>query len=76
MQRPAETGFSRLGDELRAALDAADDDYETRFRATATAYVRFATRDAALLEVTFAGKDREQSSTLRDAAERAFSAAP
>jgi AcrR family transcriptional regulator len=70
----AEAGFSRLGDELRAALDAADDDYETRFRATATAYVRFATRDAALLELMFAGKDREQSSTLHDAAERAFSA--
>src|SRR6266851_2517366 len=60
----AEAGFSRLGDELRAALDAADDDYETRFRATATAYVRFATRNAALLELMFAGKDREQSGTL------------
>ncbi len=70
----AESGFSRLGDELRAALDAAGDDYEARFRATATAYVRFATRDAALLELMFAGKNREQSSTLHDASERAFSA--
>lgn len=70
----AETGFSRLGNELRAAFDAADGDYETCFRATATAYVRFATRDAALLELMFAGKDRGQSSTLHDAAERAFAA--
>lgn len=70
----AETGFSRLGDELRAALDAAGDDYEARFRATAAAYVRFAARDAALLELMFAGKNREQSTTLHDASERAFSA--
>ncbi len=70
----AETGFSRLGDELRAALDAADDDYGARFRATATAYVRFATRDAALLDLMFAGKDRGQSSALHDASERAFAA--
>lgn len=70
----AETGFSRLGDDLRAALDAAGEDYEARFRATATAYVRFATRDAALLELMFAGKNGEQSTTLHDASERAFSA--
>jgi AcrR family transcriptional regulator len=70
----AETGFSRLSDELRAALDAAGDEYEARFRATARAYVRFATQDAALLELMFAGKHREQSGTLHDAAERAFSA--
>ena len=70
----AEAGFSRLGDELRAALDGAGDDYEARFRATARAYVRFATRDAALLDLMFAGKDHEQSGTLHDAAERAFAA--
>lgn len=70
----AETGFSRLGDELRAAVDGAGDDYEACFRATARAYVRFATRDAALLELMFTGKDREQSGTLHDAAERAFAA--
>jgi len=60
----AQAGFARLGDELRAALDAAGDDYQARFRATATAYVRFATRDAALLELMFASKNREQSGTL------------
>ena len=70
----AQTGFARLGDQLRAALDAVGDDYEARFRATATAYVRFATRDAALLELMFAGKNREQAGTLHTAADRAFSA--
>jgi AcrR family transcriptional regulator len=70
----AETGFSRLGDELRAALDAAGNGYQARFRATATAYVRFATRNAALLELMFAGKNRDQSSTLHDSSERAFAA--
>jgi AcrR family transcriptional regulator len=70
----AEAGFSRLGAELSAALDGAGDDYEARFRATARAYVRFATRDAALLDLMFAGKDREPSGPLHDAAERAFAA--
>jgi AcrR family transcriptional regulator len=70
----AETGFARLGDELRAASDAAGEDYQSRFRATAAAYVRFATRDAALLELMFAGKNRDQSSTLHNASERAFAA--
>lgn len=70
----AEAGFVRLGDELRAAFDAADGGFESRFRATARAYVRFATQDAALLELMFAGKNRDRSGTLHDAAERAFSA--
>jgi AcrR family transcriptional regulator len=70
----AEAGFARLGDELRAAFDAADGGFESRFRATARAYVRFATQDAALLELMFAGKNRDRSGTLHNAAERAFSA--
>ena len=67
----AEAGFERLGAELRGAFDGAGEDFEPRLQATATAYVRFATRDAALLELMFAGKHREQS--LSEAAERAFS---
>src|ERR1700681_1623646 len=67
----AEAGFERLGGELRGAFDGAGDDFEARLRANAAAYVRFATRDAALLELMFAGKHREQS--LKEAAERAFS---
>jgi len=70
----AQTGFARLGDQLRAALDAVGDDYEARFRATATAYVRFATRDAALLELMFAGRQGTQVAALHEAAAGAFSA--
>jgi AcrR family transcriptional regulator len=68
----AEAGFARLGAELRAAVDESGEDFETRLRATATAYVRFATRDAALLELMFAGKQREESGALHEAADRAF----
>lgn len=69
----AETGFDRLGQELRAAIDGAGDDFETRLRATAVAYIRFATADPALLELMFAVKHREQVGALQEAAERAFS---
>jgi AcrR family transcriptional regulator len=69
----AEAGFARLGTELRAAFDGAGAEFEDRLRALAAAYVRFATEDAALLELMFAGKHREQAGHLHDAAERAFS---
>src|SRR4051794_697236 len=69
----AEAGFERLGAELRRAADAAGEDFQARLQATAAAYVRFATRDAALLELMFAGKHREPAGALQAAAERAFS---
>jgi AcrR family transcriptional regulator len=69
----AEAGFERLGSELRGAVDGAGEDFQARLRATAAAYVRFATRDAALLELMFAGKHREEAAALREAADRAFS---
>src|SRR5437763_12508849 len=69
----AEAGFARLGADLRRAVDGAGEDFEARLRATAATYVRFATRDAALLELMFAGKHREESGALHQAAERAFS---
>jgi AcrR family transcriptional regulator len=69
----AETGFERLGNELRTATDAAGDDFEARLRATAVAYIRFATADPALLELMFAVKHREQAGALQEAAERTFS---
>jgi AcrR family transcriptional regulator len=69
----AEAGYARLGAELRRAADGAGEDFEARLQATAAAYVRFATRDAALLELMFAGKHREESGRLHEAAERAFS---
>src|ERR1700738_553996 len=68
----AEAGFARLGAELRSAADGAGEDFEPRLQATAAAYVRFATRDAALLELMFAGKHNQESGALHEAAERAF----
>jgi AcrR family transcriptional regulator len=68
----AEAGFARLGAELRRAVNRAGEDFEARLQATAAAYVRFATRDAALLELMFAGKRSEESGALHDAAENAF----
>jgi AcrR family transcriptional regulator len=69
----AEAGFERLGSELRAAAGGAEDDFESRLQAMAGAYVRFATGEAALLELMFAGKHREGAEALNEAAERAFS---
>src|SRR5271168_1175007 len=66
----AQAGFKRLGAELRGAFDRAGEDFEARLHATATAYVHFATRDAALLELMFAGKHQQQSGDLHQAAER------
>ena len=68
----AESGFARLGAELQEAFAGAGEDFEARLRAVAAAYVRFATEDAALLELMFAGKKHEETGVLHDAAERAF----
>jgi AcrR family transcriptional regulator len=68
----AEAGFLRLRDQVRAALDTAGDDYETRLRAAMTAYVRFATQDAALLELMYAVKRGPHSPALDDAFSRLF----
>jgi AcrR family transcriptional regulator len=68
----AEVGFARLGAEVCAAIDDAGEDYPARLHAAATAYVRFATHDAALLELMFTAKNVEQSTALRDASARLF----
>ena len=70
----AEAGFARLGAELRDAVAGAGAEFEPRMRAAASAYVRFATRDAALLELMFAGKHRDDAAAgaLQAASERAF----
>ena len=71
----AEDGFERLGRELREAMDAAGERFEARLLAFARAYVAFATRHAALLELMFAGKHRPGAAdSLRAAADRAFEA--
>jgi AcrR family transcriptional regulator len=69
----AEAGFERLGAELRSAVDGVGESFAERLQATAAAYIRFATRDAALLELMFAGKHREPTGALQEAAESAFS---
>jgi AcrR family transcriptional regulator len=69
----AEAGFLRLGDEMRAAIDSAGDDFETQVRAAATAYVRFATEDAALLDLMYVVKRGEHSAALDEAFGRLFS---
>jgi AcrR family transcriptional regulator len=69
----AEDGFARLGEELRGAVDGAGSEFQARLQATASAYVRFATRDAALLALMFASKHGKQSGALHEAADRAFS---
>ena len=68
----AEAGFLRLGDELRAAIRTAGDDYKTRLRAAATAYIRFVTEDAALLELMYVVKRGQHSAELDDAFGRLF----
>jgi len=65
-------GFERLGHTLRAAGDEADPDFVSRLRATAAAYLEFAIRDPALLELMFAGKHGDETGTLESAAERTF----
>src|SRR5579875_1451341 len=53
----AEAGFLRLADEVSAAAEAAGEDHRARLHAAAVAYVRFATSDAALMELMFGAKN-------------------
>jgi AcrR family transcriptional regulator len=68
----AEAGFTRLTNEVRAAIDDAGGDYRARLRAAAATYVRFATDDAALMELMFAAKNTGDSAGTREAAARLF----
>lgn len=69
----AQNGFERLGRDLDRAIARAGSDFRSRLAAFARAYVRFATRNAALLELMFAGKHRAGASDgLKAAAEQAF----
>jgi AcrR family transcriptional regulator len=71
----AQEGFERLGRELEAAAAASGTTFDDRVRAFARAYVTFATRDAALLDLMFAGKHRPGvPAGVREASERAFAA--
>ena len=68
----AQSGFERLGAELRAAANRAGGEFQPRLEATAAAYIRFATTDPALLDLMFASKQRATQPSLHDAMERAF----
>jgi AcrR family transcriptional regulator len=68
----AEVGFLRLCDEVRAAIDTAGDGYERQLRAAATAYIRFATQDAALLELMYVVKRGQHSAASDEAFGRLF----
>jgi hypothetical protein len=63
-----------LGAEVRVAVQRSGTDYEARRRAAGKAYVRFATRDAALLELMFAGRRGREVAPLQEAATGAVSA--
>lgn len=68
----AEAGFERLDTQLRAAFAEAGDDFAPRLRATVAAYIRFATKDAALLELMFTSKHRLGADRVAAAAGPAF----
>lgn len=68
----AEEGFIRLGQDLDTAVRDAEPECTAQLQAMARAYVRFATRHAALLELMYAGKHREGAESVHAAAERAF----
>jgi AcrR family transcriptional regulator len=69
----AVSGFERLGRELDRALARAGARFPDRLAAFARAYVRFATRNGALLDLMFAGKHRAGASdALKAAADDAF----
>jgi AcrR family transcriptional regulator len=70
----AEAGFGRLGDEVCAAIDQAGEDYQAGLRAVATAYVRFAIQDAALLQLMFTTKNGNEPGALPEASARLFAA--
>ncbi|MDN3271898.1 TetR/AcrR family transcriptional regulator [Streptomyces sp. MA15] len=69
----AESGFVRLGARLRAAVDEIDDDdLAARLHAFASAYVRFATENAALTGLMNAAKHRPGATAVAEAAAAAF----
>ncbi|WP_205699587.1 TetR/AcrR family transcriptional regulator [Conexibacter sp. SYSU D00693] len=69
----AQEGFERLGREMEDADPGGQAPWRDRLAAFARAYVTFATRDAALLDLMFAGKHRpDVPPGVREAADRAF----
>lgn len=70
----AEAGFTRLADEVCTAIEESGQDYRARLLAGATAYLRFATRDGALLDLMFSVKNDGRHSAPPEGATRLFTA--
>lgn len=68
----AEAGFVRFEGVLRGALAEAGEDFPDRVRAACTAYLRFATENAALMELMYTSKHRPGATSVVEAAEAAF----
>lgn len=68
----AVAGFERMDTQLRAAFADAGEDFGSRLGATVAAYIRFATEDAALLELMFTSKHRPGADQVTMAAIPAF----
>ncbi|WP_121712552.1 TetR/AcrR family transcriptional regulator [Streptomyces sp. E5N91] len=70
----AESGFTRLGAELRAAVNEIGDEHDlpARLHAFASAYVRFATENAALTGLMNSSKHHPGATTVAEAAAAAF----
>jgi AcrR family transcriptional regulator len=72
----AHAGFDRLGATLAAAVAGAGPDFDTRLLGLARAYVDFATRHPALIELMFAAKHQAGAPPeLSEAGEQAFAPA-
>lgn len=68
----AVAGFERLEGQLRTAHAEAGEDFTSRLMATVVAYIRFATEDAALLELMFTSKHRDGAEHMIEAATGSF----
>jgi AcrR family transcriptional regulator len=68
----AERGYLRLAEQMRSAAGRAKGDYAGVLRAAGAAYVSFAVREPALVDLMFAAKVDSPSEVVRDAAERLF----
>ncbi|WP_055586607.1 TetR/AcrR family transcriptional regulator [Peterkaempfera griseoplana] len=68
----AERGFVRLADQIREAVSQVPADHARTLHAAASAYLRFAERDPALLDLMFATKADGPPEAVRSAAERLF----
>jgi AcrR family transcriptional regulator len=68
----AQAGFTRLGTALRTASGDTATDFGSRVRGAMTAYTRFATENAALLELMYSSKHRPGATEIAAAAEEPF----